>query len=432
METKLVRIAEISATSKHPIFTSVYHLINEDMLKQCHKELDGNKAVGIDKVTKDEYGKNLDRNIKELVQRLKNKSFKPLPSLRVYIPKGNGKKRPLGIASYEDKIVQMAVKKILGAIYEPRFLNCMYGFRPNRGCHEAIKEVYQRISYGKISYIVDADIKGFFDHIDHDWMMKFLEWNIQDKNLLWLIRKYLKAGIMEQGKFEPTEEGSAQGSVMSPMLANIYMHHVLTLWFKLVVQREMQGECFLVNFADDFVAGFQYKWEAENYYKLLKERMEKFGLQLEESKSRLLQSGAYIARAKQKSGESTRLETFDFLGFTFYCGRSRKGMPYIMPKTSSKKFRQKIRDIKVWLYANRDQSLKKLMGMLNLKLVGHYRYYGISFNGRMISNYKQQVRELLFKVLNRRSDRKSYTREGFIEMLKYYPLALPKIYVSLF
>ena len=432
METKLVRIAEISATSKHPIFTSVYHLINEDMLKQCHKELDGNKAVGIDKVTKDEYGKNLDRNIKELVQRLKNKSFKPLPSLRVYIPKGNGKKRPLGIASYEDKIVQMAVKKILGAIYEPRFLNCMYGFRPNRGCHEAIKEVYQRISYGKISYIVDADIKGFFDHIDHDWMMKFLEWNIQDKNLLWLIRKYLKAGIMEQGKFEPTEEGSAQGSVMSPMLADIYMHHVLTLWFKLVVKKEMQGECFLVNFADDFVAGFQYKWEAENYYKLLKERMEKFGLQLEDSKSRLLQSGAYIARAKQKSGECIRLQTFDFLGFTFYCGRSRKGMPYIMPKTSSKKFRQKIRDIKVWLYVNRDQPLKKLMDMLNLKLIGHYRYYGISFNGRMISNYKQQVRELLFKVLNRRSDRKSYTREGFIEMLKYYPLAMPKIYGSLF
>ena len=432
METKLVRIAEISATTKHPIFTSVYHLINEDMLKQCHKELDGSKAVGIDKVTKDEYGKNLDRNIKDLVQRLKNKSFKPLPSLRVYIPKANGKKRPLGIASYEDKIVQMAVKKILGAIYEPRFLNCMYGFRPNRGCHEAIKEVYQRISYGKISYIVDADIKGFFDHIDHEWMMKFLEWNIQDKNLLWLIRKYLKAGIMEQGKFEPTEEGSAQGSVMSPMLANIYMHHVLTLWFKLVVKKEMQGECFLVNFADDFVAGFQYKWEAENYYKLLKERMEKFGLQLEDSKSRLLQSGAYIARAKQKSGECIRLQTFDFLGFTFYCGRSRKGMPYIMPKTSSKKFRQKIRDIKVWLYANRDQPLKKLMGMLNLKLIGHYRYYGISFNGRMISNYKQQVRELLFKVLNRRSDRKSYTREGFIEMLKYYPLAMPKIYVSLF
>ena len=190
------------------------------------------------------------------------------------------------------------------------------------------------------------------------------------------------------------------------------MHNVLTLWYKFIITKECKGDNFLIVYADDFVAGFQYKWEAENYYKLLKERMEKFGLQLENSKSRLLQSGAYIARAKQKNGESIRLQTFDFLGFMFYCGRSRKGMPYIMPKTSSKKFRQKIRDIKVWLYAN--------------------RYYGISFNGRMISNYKQQVRELLFKVLNRRSDRKSYTREGFIEMLKYYPLAMPKIYVSLF
>mgnify|MGYP002511153842 CR=1 FL=1 len=395
METKLERIAEISASMPRPEFTSLYHLINKDMLLQCHKELDGSKAVGIDEITKKEYERNLEQNIDGLVERLKRKSYKPQPSIRVYIPKSNGKLQPLGIACYEDKIVQLALKKILEAIYEPRFLNCMYGFRPNRGCHDAIKELYKRLNNTKICYIVDADIKGFFDHM---------------KN----------------------EEGSAQGNIISPVLANIYMHNVLTLWYKFIITKECKGDNFLIVYADDFVAGFQYKWEAENYYKLLKERMEKFGLQLEESKSRLLQSGAYIARAKQKRGESTRLETFDFLGFTFYCGRSRKGMPYIMPKTSSKKFRQKIRDIKVWLYANRDQSLKKLMGMLNVKLVGHYRYYGISFNGRMISNYKQQVRELLFKVLNRRSDRKSYTREGFIEMLKYYPLAMPKIYVSLF
>ena len=239
-------------------------------------------------------------------------------------------------------------------------------------------------------------------------------------------------GVLDDGELMLNEEGSAQGNIISPILANIYMHNVLTLWYKFIITKECKGDNILIVYADDFVAGFQYKWEAENYYKLLKERMEKFGLQLENSKSRLLQSGAYIARAKQKNGESIRLQTFDFLGFTFYCGRSRKGMPYIMPKTNSKKFRQKIRDIKVWLYANRDHPLKKLMGMLNLKLTGHYRYYGISFNGRMISNYKQQVRELLFKVLNRRSDRKSYTREGFIEMLKYYPLAMPKIYVSLF
>ena len=210
------------------------------------------------------------------------------------------------------------------------------------------------------------------------------------------------------------------------------MHNVLTLWYKFITAKESRGENFLIVYADDFIAGFQYKWEAEKYYKLLKERMEKFGLELEESRSRMLESGGYPAKSKQKRGESTRLETFDFLGFTFYCGQTRKGTAWMMPKTSSKKFRQKLKDIKIWLYANRDQKLKKLMGMLNLKLTGHYRYYGVSFNGRMISNFKQQVGEMLFKVLNRRSNRKSYTREGFIEMLKYYPLVMPKIYVSLF
>ena len=273
MGTKLERIAEISATTKRPIFTSLYHLINADMLKQCHRELDGKKAVGIDEMTKEEYGKNLDSNTADLVRRLKNKAYKPLPTRRVYIPKANGKLRPLGIVAYEDKIVQLALKMILEAVYEPRFLKCMYGFRPRRGCHEAVKEVYQRTSHGKINFIVDADIKGFFDHIDHEWMMKFLEWHIQDPNILWLVHKYLKAGVMVDGKYEDTEEGTIQGGNISPTLANIYMHNVLTLWFKLIVQKEARGECFLVNYADDFVAGFQYKSDAENYYAALKERI---------------------------------------------------------------------------------------------------------------------------------------------------------------
>ncbi|MDO4554405.1 MAG: group II intron reverse transcriptase/maturase [Lachnospiraceae bacterium] len=432
MKTKLERIAEISAQSPKPEFTSLYHYLNKEMLLSCHKELDGNKAVGLDEVTKKEYERNLEQNIEELVDKLKKKSYKPQPSLRVYIPKGNGKLRPLGIASYEDKIVQLALKKVLEAVYEPRFLNCMYGFRPNRGCHGAVKELYQRLNRTKICYVVDADIKGFFDHMKHDWIIKFLNLYIKDPNILWLVKKYLKAGVMNEGLLEKSEEGSAQGNIISPLIANIYMHNVLTLWYKFIIAKECRGENFLIVYADDFIAGFQYKWEAEKYYQLLKERMNKFGLELEESKSRMLESGAYIARSKQKRGESTRLETFDYLGFTFYCGRTRKGYPQMMPKTNSKKFRQKLKEMKIWLYANRDQSLRKLMGMLNLKLQGHYRYYGISHNSRMIANYKQQVREMLFKILNRRSDRKSYTREGFIEMLKYYPLALPKIYVSLF
>lgn len=399
---------------------------------QCHKEADGNKAVGIDEITKREYSENLEGNIENLVDRLKRKSYKPMPSLRVYIPKSNGKMRPLGIACYEDKIVQLALKKILEAIYEPKFLNCMHGFRANRRCHTAVKELYDRINIGKITRVVDADIKGFFDHMKHEWILKFLNYYIKDKNILRLVKKYLKAGIIDNGQLVKSDEGTAQGNIISPVLANIYMHNVLTLWFQYIIAKECKGECFLVVYADDFIAGFQYPWEAERFYEQLRSRMAKFGLELEENKSRIVESGRYLASLKAKRGESTRLGTFDFLGFTFYCGRTTKGNPWIMPKTSSKKFRQKVKEIKIWLYNNKEQKLGKLMYMLNVKLVGHYRYYGISFNSRMISNYKQQVRELLYKVLNRRSEKKSYTREGFIEMMKYYKLVNPKIYYSLF
>lgn len=398
---------------------------------QCHKELDGKKAVGIDKVTKAEYETNLEENIANLVVRLKNRAYKPLPSLRVFIPKSNGKMRPLGIASYEDKIVQLAVKKILEAIYEPRFLNCMYGFRPKRGCHTAIKEAYQRMYNGKINYIVDADIKGFFDHLSHDWLMKFLNLYIKDPNLLWLIQKYLKAGVMTDGVYEESEEGSAQGNIISPILANIYMHNVLTLWFKFLIAKKAQGDNFLVVYADDFIAGFQHKWEAEIYYTELKERMKKFNLELEESKSRLLEFGRYAESNRRKRGLG-KPETFDFLGFTFYCGKSRKGNPCVMLRTSRKKFRQKLKDTKQWLYQKRTMPVKEMIKALNLKLVGHYRYYGISFNGKMITNYLHRVQQYLFKTLNRRSDKKSYSWDGYIEMLKYYPSAKPKIYSSLF
>ena len=425
METKLGRIASKSANTKHPEFTSLYHLINKEMLTQCHRELDGSKAVGVDEVTKREYNENLESNIENLVDRLKRKAYKPQPSLRVYIPKSNGKMRPLGIACYEDKIV-------LEAIYEPKFLNCMYGFRPDRSCHTAVKSLYDQINFRKITRIVDADIKGFFDHMKHEWILKFLNYYIKDKNILWLVNKYLKAGIIDNGSLVKGNEGTAQGNIISPVLANIYMHYVLTLWFYIVVAKECKGECFLVVYADDFIAGFQYPWEAERFYEQLKSRMEKFGLELEESKSRIVESGRYLANAKAKQGDFTRLGSFDFLGFTFYCGKTKNGKLWIMPKTSSKKFRQKLKEMKIWLYDNKEQKLKTLMYMLNIKLIGHYRYYGISFNSRMISNFKQQVRELLFRALNRRSQLKSYNKEGFYEMMKYYPLALPRIYVSLF
>ena len=431
MGTKLERIAEISAQSKRPNFTSMYHLIDAELLKQCHRELDGKKAVGIDEVTKEKYSEALDSNIEDLVLRLKNKAYKPLPTRRVFIPKQNGKLRPLGIVSYEDKIVQLALKKVLEAVYEPRFLNCMYGFRPKRGCHEAVKDVYQHLSHGKINYIVDADVKGFFDHIDHEWMMKFIEWHIKDPNILWLIRKYLKAGVMVDGVYEGTEEGTIQGGNISPTLANIYMHNVLTLWFKLVIQKEVKGECFLVNYADDFVAGFQYKSEAEMYYAKLKERMAYFNLELEDSKSRLIEFGRFAEQNRKAKGLG-KPETFDFLGFTFFMGKSRKGYPLPKVKTSRKKFEKSLKSFKTWLYANKEQPARMIVSQLNVKLVGYYRYYGVSFNSYKLGAFLHRVQQFLLKAMNRRGCRRTYTWNGFVDMLKVYPLAKPKIYYALY
>ncbi len=429
MGTKLERIAEKSKNKPKETYTSLYHLINEEMLTQCHKELDGNKAVGIDRISKEEYGKELENNIKDLVVRLKNKAYKPLPSLRVYIPKGNGKMRPLGIAAYEDKIVQLALKKVLEAVYESKLLDNMYGFRPGRGCHDAVKSMCREIVHHKINYIVDADIRGFYDHVNHEWMIKFLEVHIKDPNIIRLIKKYLKAGIIDQGEYKPGEEGTAQGNIISPILSNIYMHYVLMLWFKAVVKKGGKGECFLVVYADDFIAGFQYKEEAEEYYWELQKRMKKFGLELESSKSRLLEFGRYERRKARGKGKP---ETFDFLGFTFYCGKSREGKFCVMPRTSRKRFKQKVKSIKEWIRKQFTVCLKDMMKTMNRKLVGHYRYYGITHNGEMLKKFHYIATNLLFKMMNRRSQKRSYTWEGFRMMLKHYPLARPKIYYNFY
>ena len=431
METKLERIADKSARETKPEFTSLYHLLNAELLTQCHRELDGSKALGIDRVSKEEYGKDLRENIKDLVVRLKNKSYKPLPSLRKYIDKGNGKKRPLGLAAYEDKIVQLGLKKILEAVYEPKFRDIMYGFRPNRSCHGAVKELCSRIVREKINYIVDADIKGFFDHMDHEWILEFVKYYMKDPNILGLIRKYLKAGVMEEGEYKASEEGAVQGGIISPVLANIYMHHVLVLWYERKWKKTAKGDSFLIVYADDFIAGFQYKEEAEAYYREMQERMSKFGLEIESSKSRLLEFGRYAEERRKRRGEG-KPETFDFLGFTFYCGKSRGGKFCVIPRTSRKKFRAKLRAMKEWLKRVRNIPVKEVMATLNRKLVGHYRYYGISHNGQMLVKFHYYTTLMLFRTMNRRSQKGSYTWEGFRQMLTYYPMAKPKIYFNIY
>ena len=265
MTTKIARINQISKERPKEVFTSIYHLINKELLKECFNELDGNKAVGLDIMTKDEYRTNLDENIDKLVNNLKNKSFRPSPARRVNIPKSNGKLRGLAIANFEDKIVQMAVKKILEAIYEPKFTNNMFGFRPNKGCHKALRYLNECIIYNKVNYILDADIKGYFDNIDHNNLMKCLEKKIKDSNILRLIKKFLKAGILENGTYIKGDVGTPQGSILSPVLANIYMFYVLIAWFE-KIKKISKGYVEIINYADDMIICFQYENEAKKIY----------------------------------------------------------------------------------------------------------------------------------------------------------------------
>jgi RNA-directed DNA polymerase len=401
-------------------------------LKACHAELESDKAAGIDEVTKQEYGENLQENIEGLLARMKRQAYKPQPVRRVYIPKADGKKmRPLGIPAYEDKLVQKSLNNILTSIYECEFLDCSYGFRPGRSCHDAIKAVGEILETKKISYIVEADIKGFFDNVDHGWMMKFLQERIQDPNLLRLISRFLKAGAMEEGKLQATDKGTPQGGIISPTLANVYLHYVLDLWFAVKVTKECRGEAYLIRYADDFICFFQYKDEAEAFYGKLIQRLRQFNLEIAEEKTKILEFGRFAESNRAKRG-SGKPETFDFLGFTHYCSQSKNGKFRVKRATSRKKFKTKLKEYAAWLWQNMHTPIEKLIRTLNQKLIGHFRYYGITDNSGKISAFRYLIRRKLRNVLNRRSQKKSLTWEKFAKLEGRFPLARAKIYVNIY
>ena len=431
MATTLERISQLSIEKPDMVFTSIGHLINKDLLIECHNKMDADKAVGIDGVTKEDYGRNLEENLDRLVERLKNKSYKPQPARRVEIPKGNGKTRPLSIYCYEDKLIQEALRRVLEAVFEPHFYDEMMGFRPNRSCHMALRKLNDMIERQKTSYILDADIKGFFDHIDHEWAVKFVESRIKDPNIIRLVRRMLKAGVMKNYQYEATEEGSGQGSVCSPVVANIYMHYVLLWWFHEVVKPSLRGYAGIVVYADDFVVCFQYKDDAERFYERLKHRMEHFGLELEESKSRLIEFGRFADENRRKRGLG-KPETFDFLGFTHYCSKNRNGKFRVKRKTSRKKFIKKCKEVREWLSDMRTLPLPEIIRKLNRMLVGYYHYYGITDNSKSLGRFRYVTERNLFKWLNRRSQKRSYNWKQFNDVLKVYPLARPRIYVSIY
>jgi group II intron reverse transcriptase/maturase len=408
--------------------------INKGSLLASHKKLDAKKAVGVNGISKDDYSINLEANIDHLVQRMKRGSYKPESSRRVYIPKdGSDKMRPLGISCYEDKIVENVIASILTEVYEPKFYNESFGFRPRRSCHQAVRELVENIQYRKTSYIVEADIKSFFDKVDHDWMIKFLEHDIADKKFIEIIKKFLKAGVMEDGKYISTEEGTPQGNGASPLLANVYLHYVLDMWFDVKVKRKCKGDAHLVRYCDDFVCCFQYEWEANKFYHDLIERFAKFGLELALDKTKTLEFGRFAKESRAKRGLG-KPETFDFLGFTFYCSESaNKKFFRCKVKTSIKKLRSKINTMKHWIKNNRTMPVGELIKKINQKLRGHYQYYGVTDNTRSVKSYLTAVKCLLYKWLNRRSQRRSYNVDTFYNgLLKTFPLIEPMIKVSLF
>lgn len=431
MRTKLERISERVAQNPKMVFTSLYHLIDEELLKQCHREMNGRKATGVDKVTKDEYETKLEENISNLVARLKRKNYRPQPSLRVYIPKTNGKMRPLGIAAYEDKLVQDALRRVLTVVFEGRLHDSMHGFRPNRNCHTALRTLNTRIEKGRTKYIVDADIKGYFNNMEHSTILKLVEFRLADPNILWLLQKTLTAGVQEEGKWRATSKGAEQGNLASPIIANIYMHYALALWFDRIFKPTCRGECGLVIYVDDFVATFQYKDEAERFLETVGNRFKEFGLELESEKTRLIEFGKYAQESRKRQGQG-KPETFDFLGFTHYCSKSQKGYFRVKRKTSKKKMRLRLAEMNVWIKENRHLPISTMFAALNLKLQGHYQYYGITDNSPSIHIYYFRTIHALFKWLNRRSQKRSYTWEGFNDLLKIFPLARPSVRVSIF
>jgi RNA-directed DNA polymerase len=428
---KLALISERARKKPRYQFTCLAHLLNAEFLKECYYKLGRDRASGIDGVSWTEYGEHLDENLNNLVARMKAKRYKPQPAKRVYIPKNEREKRPLGLPALEDKIVQKGIVRILEAIYEADFLDCTYGFRPQRNCHQAINAVDKTIMTRPINYVIEADIKGCFDNVSHKWMMEFLQVRIKDPSFLLLIRRFLKAGYFEAGRIVATKQGTPQGGNLSPMLSNIFLHYVLDLWFEKKVKPQTRGVCRLVRYADDFICMVQYADDARHIEQALRERFAKFDLELHPEKTRVISFGRYERENAKR--QNRRASTFDFLGFTHFCGESRKGKFIVGRKTSRKKFRKKCREMNNWLRKIRNyKKVREWWPVLRAKLRGHYQYYGVSGNMRLLKRFYSLTLRMTLKWLNRRSQRKSFSWKSFIAYLKHYPLPRPRIAHNLY
>ena len=404
VSSALDRVREAAQKDKDARFTALLHHVDFNRLWAAYWAIRPQAAPGVDGVTWQDYGQDLEGNLEGLLARVHSGAYRASPSRRVYIAKADGRQRPLGIATVEDKVVQRAVVEVLNAIYEEDFLGFSYGFRPGRSPHHALDALSVAIERKKVNWVLDADISDFFTSLDHGWLEKFLEHRIADRRVLRLIRKWVNAGVIEDGAWTASDGGAPQGASASPLLANIYLHYVLDRWVRQWRRKHAHGDVIIVRFADDFVAGFEHQADAQRFLSDLRERLAKFSLELHPDKTRLIEFGRTAARARAARGDG-KPETFDFLGFTHFCGKTKNGRFWLKRKTISKRMRAKLAEVKDQLRRRMHHPIPEQGRWLASVVRGHLAYYAVPGNTDAVAAFRTQVTRLWFKALRRRSQR---------------------------
>lgn len=420
----LERVREAAKKNKETRFTALFHYVyNPEMLEYAFLQLKRNAAPGVDGETWQHYGENLEVNLQDLSHRLQRGAYQARPVRRRYIAKSDGRMRPLGVTSLEDKIVQRAAVEVMNAIYEEDFAGFSYGFRPGRSQHDALDRLYVGISEGRVNWILEVDIRAFFDSLSQEWLVKFIEHRIGDRRVVRLIQKWLRAGVLEEGKLTVSEEGTPQGGSASPLLANVYLHYVFDQWTQAWQRKIARNQVMVVRFADDIVLGFQEKAEAVRFQEELKERMQKFHLELHPEKTRLVEFGRLAAQNRRERGEG-KPETFNFLGFTHICGTDRRGRFAVLRQTIRKRMQAKLKAIAIELRRRMHDSLEDVGRWLRAVVGGHFRYYGVPTNSAALRNFRDRVSRLWRKTLGRRSQRGYVTWKRMRRLIdRWLPLA---------
>jgi group II intron reverse transcriptase/maturase len=426
LQSALDRVRQAAIRDKKLQFTTLWHHVyNVDRLREAYFSLKRNAAPGVDRVTWSSYGQDLEARLEDLSARLKRGAYRAKPVKRTYIPKEDGRQRPLGVTALEDKLVQRATVEVLNAVYETDFVGFSYGFRPGRSQHQALDALSVGIRYRQVCWVLDTDIRGFYDAIDHEWLMKFVEHRVRDQRVLRHMKKWLNAGVLEQGEWRRTERGVPQGASIGPLLANIYLHYAFDLWAQQWRKRHARGEVILVRYADDIVVGFQYKSDAGRFQSELRARFAKFNLELHPDKTRLIEFGRFATQNRERRGQG-KPETFNFLGFTHSCDKTKRGTFIVLRQTMKKRLQRKLKEVKAILKQRMHEPIADVGAYLGRVVAGHLRYYGVPRNGPALTLFCHAIKGLWWHAVRRRSQRHRSMRRTLRRFNKVARRFIPK------